>query len=107
MLTLLPLLAFAVVSLLVVAGAMALAPSSSVTVEQRLFEVAGRRVAANKSDARKRVTERALTVLGRLSPKSPSEMGELQRRLVCAGYRNTTALPIFIGLRVGIAITAF
>jgi tight adherence protein C len=106
-LTLLPLLAFAFVSLLVLAGAMALAPSSSGTIERRLFELGGNQAPSIAKGAARKRTARALTALGRMAPKSPKEMGELQRRLVCAGYRTSAALPLFIGIRVGIAIAAF
>jgi tight adherence protein C len=34
-------------------------------------------------------------------------MGRLRRKLVAAGYRNTEALPIFIGIRLGCALLCF
>src|SRR5262245_43581 len=108
MLTVLPVLAFLFISVLVVAGAMALSSPSAGTIEQRLFELAGRRGPIEALAApRERKTPRALTVLARMAPKSPSEIGVLQQRLVAAGYRDKGTLPLFIGLRVGIAVTLF
>src|SRR5262245_14180346 len=105
MLTLLPLLAFAVVSLLVLAGAMALSPSSAGTIEQRLFELSGRRpITADRTPKGAGVAERFLTAIGRKAPRSPAEMGELQRRLVAAGYRKDGALTLFIGVRLAFSI---
>jgi tight adherence protein C len=34
-------------------------------------------------------------------------MGKLQKKLVCAGYRNKEALTIFMGIRLAASITAF
>jgi tight adherence protein C len=45
--------------------------------------------------------------IGDIAPKSPSEMGKLQQRLVTAGYRKSEALAIFLGIRFGLAIVAF
>ena len=34
-------------------------------------------------------------------------MGKLQRKLVAAGYRSKEAMPVFIGLRVGVSLLLF
>jgi tight adherence protein C len=48
-----------------------------------------------------------LKKLGNAIPRSPSEMGKLQRRLVAAGYRRNEAVAIFLGIRVGVALLMF
>ncbi len=106
---LLPLLAFAFGSLLVAAAAMALAPTSAATtIGRRLGEITGAPVQAPVEDAgyAKSVVS-ALKRIGNIAPKSASEMGKLQQRLVVAGYRGSEALIIFSGLRVAVAIGAF
>jgi tight adherence protein C len=45
--------------------------------------------------------------IGSVAPKSPSEMGKLQRKLVHAGYRGNEALAIFFGVRMVAAVLAF
>ncbi len=42
-----------------------------------------------------------------MAPQSAKEMGKLQKRLVNAGYRSSEALPIFFGIRVGLALVMF
>jgi tight adherence protein C len=49
----------------------------------------------------------ALKRMGRLAPGPSSEVGKLQQRLVCAGYRSTEALVIFVGIRVAVALLLF
>jgi tight adherence protein C len=49
----------------------------------------------------------ALKRIGDVTPKSPSEMGKLQQRLVNAGYRRQEAVGIFFGIRVGLALACF
>src|ERR1041384_7379544 len=49
----------------------------------------------------------ALKKLGNAVPRSPSEMGKLQRRLVAAGYRRNEAIAIFFGIRIGFALLMF
>jgi tight adherence protein C len=104
---LLPLLAFAFISLLVTACAMALTPAHGAVIGRRLDEIAGR----PDTPAREHVSyERIVSALkrvGRMAPKSPSEMGKLQRKLVTAGFRSREALIVFLGLRAGCAVAAF
>jgi tight adherence protein C len=103
-----PILGFVFVSLLIAAGAMAFSPRSAAAIERRLGEVAadgGVTVAAGPN-IDQYVTD-TLTRLGKFVPKSPSEMGKLQQRLVTAGYRRNEAVAIFFGIRMAAAICLF
>lgn len=103
---LLPVLAFVFASLLIAGAALALSPGAS-AIERRLGEVTGGRgqVAADNEFEQKIVG--TLKKIGSLAPKSTSEMGKLQQRLVNAGYRSNEALAIFFGIRMGTALVAF
>lgn len=103
---LLPLLAFVFVSLLVTAAYMALAPRLAGSVERRLAEIGGG-VAAVEAPAYDQLVVDALKRMGRAVPRSPSEMGKLQRRLVAAGYRGNESLIVFLGVRVTLAVALF
>jgi len=103
---LLPLLAFVFVSLLVAGAAMAFAPRASAVVEQRLIEIASGSAAPDRPSYRQTLTAR-LKRLGEMAPKSASEMGKLQRKLLAAGYRRHEAIWIFFGLRIGVAFAFF
>jgi tight adherence protein C len=106
---LLPLLAFALASLLVVAAAYALAPSPAAALERRLGELTGatlRPIADEQSSYTKGLTN-LLKRLGNAAPKSAAETSKLQQRLVAAGYRNSEAIVVFFGIRIGVALTAF
>ena len=86
---LLPLLAFVFASLLVAAAAMALSPGMAGTIERRLGEVTGTRAKPVADEPRyERVVVDALKRIGSVGPRSTSEMGKLQKKLVCAGYRS-------------------
>ena len=92
---LLPVLGFLFVSLLVAAAALALSPGEAATIERRLGEVAGPRatpVAEHPTCDRVMDT---LKRLGNAAPRSASEMGKLQRKLVNAGYRSNEAIAVF------------
>jgi tight adherence protein C len=107
---LLPLLGFIFISLLVTAGAMALAPSGPVTLERRLEELSdwqGKPLAHAEGQERGRAFLGGLKRLGTMGPHSTKEMGKLQKRLVNAGYRGSEALPVFFGIRVGFALLMF
>jgi tight adherence protein C len=105
---LIPLLAFLFATLIVMGAAYAFAPGGPSTIERRLGEITG---AAAKTAAADAGYERAildgLKRIGRVAPKSPSEMTKLQQRLVTAGFRNREALVIFFGIRLGFALLAF
>jgi len=99
---LIPVLGFIFITLLIAAGAMALAPSGAGTLERRLEEVAdwtGGRPAAD-GESKSKAFLSGLKRLGSVAPQSAKEMGKLQKRLVNAGYRSSEALPIFFGIRV-------
>ena len=106
MMILLPLLAFATVSLLVAGVVFALSPGRAAVIERRLREVSGKADAESDGASYERVVE-TLKRVGRAMPKSPSDMGKMQLRLVHAGFRRHDAVPIFFGLRAGGALLAF
>jgi tight adherence protein C len=101
---LLPLLAFAFVTLVIAAGAMALSPGSAAVVERRLGEITGKPM--RESDGARRAVE-TLKRIGAAIPKSPSEMGKLRLRLIHAGFRRPDAVAVFLGIRVGAALLMF
>jgi tight adherence protein C len=103
---LLPLLAFVFVSLLVAAAAMALSPSGAGVIERRLGEVGGMPAVREDAAGFERLIA-MLKALGAKAPRSVSEMGKLQQRLVTAGYRNNEAVAIFLGIRIGVALLLF
>jgi tight adherence protein C len=103
---LLPVLAFLFVSLLIGAAAMAFSTSAN-TIERRLGEVTGGTATFETDSRYDEVVVNALKKLGNAVPRSPSEMGKLQRRLVAAGYRRNEAIAIFFGIRIGFALLTF
>jgi tight adherence protein C len=103
---LLSILAFVFASLVVTAGAMALAPSGNATIERRLGELTGRSM-KEAEEARLQRVVAVLKRLGQAVPHSPNEMGKLQKRLVQAGFRSHDAVIVFFGLRIGIAVLLF
>ncbi len=104
---LLPLLAFLFASLLIAGGALYYFGRSSVAIEQRLGEVTGASLKGPVDAGYEKMVVDTLKRLGNMAPKSPSEMGKMQRRLVAAGYRRTEALLIVAGIRVGLALLVF
>ncbi|MCC7416571.1 MAG: type II secretion system F family protein [Acidobacteria bacterium] len=105
---LIPVLAFIFVSLLVAAAALAFAPGEAATIERRLGEVVGgaHERPADDKPSYARVVD-TLKRLGNAAPRSASEMGKLQRKLVNAGYRSPEAVAVFFGLRAGVAVLCF
>jgi tight adherence protein C len=104
---LLSLLAFVFVSLLVAAAAMAFAPSGPGVIEQRLGEFGGGAIQIESEGGAYHRAVDTLKRVGKAVPRSPSEMGKLQQRLVTAGYRGNEAVAVFLGLRVGLALLLF
>jgi len=105
---LLPVLAFVFASLVVAGGALALAPNSALTVERRLGEVTGsdtKPSAAN--DGYRRAVVDALKRIGAMAPRSVSETGKLQQKLIYAGFRNREAVVIFFGIRIAVSLLLF
>ena len=106
---LLPLLAFAFVSLAVTAASMAFAPRTASAIERRLSEL-GAGAPVRSADLRSygKVAADAFKRIGRYAPKSSAaEISRLRQRLVTAGYRNPESLAIFIGIRLGCALACF
>jgi len=105
---LLPLLAFVFAALLIAGGAMALSPANGGAIERRLGELTGGRVKpSEEAPGYEKAVLDALKKVGNIAPRSASEMGKLQQRLVAAGYRRHEALVIFFGIRLGCAFLAF
>jgi tight adherence protein C len=105
---LIPLLGFIFISLLVMAGAMALSPKT-VTLDRRLEELSdwqGKPLASEEKPGRASFLS-GLKRLGTMGPHSSKEMGKLQKRLVNAGYRGSEALAVFFGVRVAFALLMF
>jgi tight adherence protein C len=106
---LLPLLGFLFISLLIAAGAMALAPTGPATLERRLGELSdwqGKPLAAD-GEGKGRAFLDGLKRIGKVTPHSTSEMGKLQKRLVNAGFRSNEALAVFFGIRISFALLLF
>ena len=106
MVILLAVLGFFFVTLLITAGAMAFAPATGGQIEQRLAEIGGTDTPVEDRRYQKMLTD-SLRRIGKVAPRSPSEMGKLQQRLVAAGYRNNDALITFFGIRVALALGMF
>jgi tight adherence protein C len=106
---LLPLLAFLFASLVIAGVAMVLSSRSTATIERRLGEIAAFGHAEVKPDDAE-YTKAVVDVLkrvGNVAPRSASEMGKLQKRLVAAGYRANEAVIVFFGIRAACALFAF
>lgn len=105
MVVLLPLMGFLFVSLLITAIGMSLWRGDT-AIERRLGElgVAG---PAPVPMAHNETLLKTLKRLGQAAPKPSAELGKLRQRLIIAGYRNSEALTIFFGIRLGAAIGLF
>jgi tight adherence protein C len=102
----LPILAFLTVSLLVCAAAMAFSPNAAAMVQRRLAELRTGAAPIREKQALEPVVA-TLKRLGHMAPKPSAELGRLRQRLVAAGYRNSEALAVFFGVRLGIALLGF
>jgi tight adherence protein C len=102
----LPLFAFVFATGLVAFVGLRLATNRGTVIERRLQEVTGGN-APDVSEPRASQIKDALKKFGARVPQSPSEMGKLRLRLVQAGHRGPEALPIFLGIRMAVAIVAF
>jgi tight adherence protein C len=103
---LLPLLAFVFASLLVAAVGIRMAGNRGSVIERRLAEVTGGRD-KGEDGPRFDVIKDAIKKVGSKVPVSPSEVGKVRLRLIQAGFRGAEALPLFVGIRVAVALTAF
>jgi tight adherence protein C len=101
----LPLLAFAFGSLLVTAVMYALTARPA-SIDDRLRDVLGRQSQPD-ADASSDQVVAFLKRIGERLPKNPKDLGKIQLRLVQAGYRGPEALPVFLAIRVGVALSAF
>jgi tight adherence protein C len=104
---LLPLIGFVFISLLVIGGAMAFAPSGGTALQRRLGEVTGTRSDASDEPPPDRALVQALKRMGAMAPRSAKELGKLQQRLVTAGYRSREATVVFFGVRLACAVLIF
>jgi tight adherence protein C len=107
---LLPLLAFLFASLLVVGAAMMFSSTGTTAIERRLGEItigAGSLEAdGDKSEYGKAIVD-MLKRVGSVAPRSASETGKLQQRLITAGYRSREAMVVFFGIRAAFALALF
>jgi tight adherence protein C len=102
---LLPLLAFAFGSLLVTAVTYALTARPA-SIDDRLRDVLGRQTQPD-ADASSHEVVAFLKRIGERLPKNPKDLGKIQQRLVQAGYRGPEAVPVFLAIRIGVALAAF
>lgn len=108
MLILLPIIGFIFISLLVGAAALAMQPNRAAAIERRLGEVtAPRSDAFDESGYEHAVVRDTLKRLGRVAPRSTSEIGKIQQRLITAGFRTREAIVVFFGIRLGLAVIIF
>ncbi len=105
---LLPLLAFLFVSLLITGVALAMNSGGSVAVARRLGELRSpSAIPVHDPSAYEVAAVKGLKRLARYAPRSPSDLGKVQKRLVTAGFRGSEALPLFMGIRLGCALAVF
>jgi tight adherence protein C len=105
---LIPILAFLFITLVVAAAVLMFAPGGTTAIERRLGEVAADAgVTVTADPGYDRMVTDVLQRVGKFVPKSPSEMGKLQQRLVAAGYRRNEAVAIFFGIRIATALGLF
>lgn len=103
---LLPLLAFVFASLIIAAVGLRFAGNRGTVIERRLAEVTGGRPVEEETPRFEAVKD-AIKRVGSKVPVSPSEVGKVRLRLIQAGFRGAEALPIFIGIRMVVALGAF
>jgi tight adherence protein C len=104
---LLPLLAFAFAALLIAAGAMAFSSGNAATIERRLTDLGGARMKPRDEEGTFDQLVGTLKRVGNAMPRTASEMGKLQTKLVRAGYRRHDAIAVFFGIRIGFALLCF
>ena len=103
---LLPLLVFALASIVIAFVGVRLVAHRAGVLDRRLQEVTGNRMETDFSQQAEAVVQILKTVGSRL-PRSPGEMGKLRLRLTQAGYRRDEALYVFFGMRIAIAFGLF
>ena len=107
MTTLLPILAFVLGLLGVSVLAYVLRPAGAGAIDRRLREVTGSQLPPGETGGAAQPATQFLKRVGEKVPRSTKEVGTLRRRLIQAGFRNSEALPVFLGIRVGVAVLAF
>lgn len=103
---LLPVLAFVFASLIIAAVGMRLASNRGTVIDRRLAEVTGAKD-REEEGPRFGALKNAVKRLGSKVPVAPSEVGKVRLRLIQAGYRGAEALPLFVGIRMAVAMGAF
>lgn len=103
---LLPLLAFVFASLIIAAIGMRLATARGADIDRRLAEVVGKRDEEEEGPKFVAIKD-AIKKVGSKVPVSPTEVGKVRLRLIQAGYRGGEALPLFVGIRMAVALAAF
>jgi tight adherence protein C len=103
---LLPVLAFICGSLLVTAVVYALTAKPA-TIDDRLRDVVGNQPAAPQDNASSDQVVAFLKRVGERLPKNPRDLGKIQLRLVQAGHRSPDAVPVFLAIRIGVAVVMF
>lgn len=104
---LIALLVFALGTLLFAAAALSVSNGNAATIERRLGDLTGTRIKAPHDDIGYERIVGTLKRLGNAVPRSTSEMGKLQTKLVRAGYRGHEAIAVFFGIRLGVAMLLF
>jgi tight adherence protein C len=102
---LLPLLAFVFASAIIAILGMRFASNKGTVMDRRLAEVIGKQ--EEDEGPKFQVIKDAIKKVGSKVPVSPSEVGKVRLRLIQAGFRGMEALPIFVGLRIAVALGAF
>jgi tight adherence protein C len=105
--TLLPILAFVFGSLIVTGLAFAALAMRPAAIDQRLLDVIDARTPTEEGPTGSPRVVGFFKRIGERVPNSPKEMSKLQLRLVQAGYRQSEALHVFLGIRVGCGLGAF
>ena len=103
---LLPVLAFVFASLIIAVLGMRLATNRGSEMDRRLAEVVGGRDQVAEGP-RFVALKAAVKNVGSKVPVSPSEVGKVRLRLIQAGFRGAEAVPLFVGLRMVVALGAF
>ena len=104
---LLPILAFVFASLVVTGVTFALTGRKAGLADRLRDVVGATHVEVPEVDPAAEQVTAFMKRLGERIPKSAKELTKLQLRLVQAGYRGGEALPVFLGIRVAVALILF
>jgi tight adherence protein C len=103
----LPLLAFAIGSVIVAAVAFLLMPARAGAIDRRLDELTAGREDGTSERKPSQALLGLLKRVGEKAPRGTKELGPLRLRLVQAGFRRPEALTAFFGIRVVFAVGLF